>query len=211
MPGRDEDAVDDFLFVSHLGFCEHFASAEAVLLRAVGVPARVVTGFTAGLDAGDRRIFRGTDAHAWVAVGVGNGRWVWTDPTAGTTLSPDLPSRTDRLRAFLQRSAAVLVAAVVLLLGLVLLLALARRTRPGRERRRRIARATPPERLLLAFAELEHALPRVHLARAPGQSVRELSTTVRSRWPGGLPEPTATAAAFAMVERVLYDDRAVDD
>ncbi len=211
VPGEGKDAVDDFLFVSHLGFCEHFASAEAVLLRAVGVPARVVTGFTSGRDAGDRRIFRGSDAHAWVAVGVGDGRWVWADPTAGATLAPDLPSLADRLRSALRRSAAVLVAGLAVLVGLVLMLVVLHRTRPGRERRRRIARATPAERLLLTFAELDKALPKVRLPRSPGQSLHELSAAVQTRWPGGLTDTAATAEAFAAVERALYDDRPVSD
>ncbi len=88
MPGRGRDAVDDFLFNSHEGFCEHFASAEAVLLRAVRVPARLVTGFVGGQERGSRRVFRGTDAHAWVQVNVGGARWVFTDPTAGATIAP---------------------------------------------------------------------------------------------------------------------------
>ena len=68
VPADGEDAVDDFLFVSHEGFCEHFASAEAVLLRAVGVPARLVTGFSGGTPHGAERILLGSNAHAWVQV-----------------------------------------------------------------------------------------------------------------------------------------------
>ena len=79
------DAVDEFLFVRQEGFCEHIASAMAVLLRAVGVPTRLVTGF----GPGERNPFTGyydvrqSDAHAWVEVlyrGVG---WVQYDPTFG--------------------------------------------------------------------------------------------------------------------------------
>ena len=83
VPDADEDAVDDFLFESHEGFCEHFASAEAVLLRAVGVPTRMVTGFAGGSLEGTGRVLRGSDAHAWVQVHLGDGRWMWSDPTAG--------------------------------------------------------------------------------------------------------------------------------
>ena len=53
----------------HAGFCEQFASAEVVLLRAAGVPARLATGFAHGVpDADGRRLFRASDAHAWVEV-----------------------------------------------------------------------------------------------------------------------------------------------
>jgi transglutaminase-like putative cysteine protease len=90
------DAVDEFLFVRRAGFCEHIASAMAVLLRAVGVPTRFVTGY----GPGDRNPFTGyfdvreSDAHAWVEVlypGVG---WVPYDPTFGVpSASPGLGAR----------------------------------------------------------------------------------------------------------------------
>ena len=97
-PAAGRDAVDDFLFNSHEGFCEHFASAEAVLLRSVGVPARLVTGFVDGQQRGTRRVFRGTDAHAWVQVNVGGEHWAFTDPTAGATIAPPHHSRARRVR-----------------------------------------------------------------------------------------------------------------
>jgi protein-glutamine gamma-glutamyltransferase len=83
VPAANEDAVDRFLFHDHVGFCEQFASAEAVLLRAVGVPARVVSGLAYGQQQSDGVLFTEADAHAWVEVyfpGVG---WSPTDPTAG--------------------------------------------------------------------------------------------------------------------------------
>ena len=86
VPAEGADAVDDFLFVSHEGFCEHFASAEAVLLRAVGVPARLVTGFSGGTPQGAERVLLGSDAHAWVQVGRGR-------PWSGPTRPPGPPSR----------------------------------------------------------------------------------------------------------------------
>ncbi|MGZ8612162.1 MAG: transglutaminase TgpA family protein [Actinomycetota bacterium] len=79
------DAVDHFLFERRRGFCEHIASAMVVLLRSVGVPARIVTGFRPGARnpfSGSWDV-RGSDAHAWVEVlytGVG---WVPYDPTFG--------------------------------------------------------------------------------------------------------------------------------
>ena len=85
------DAVDHFLFVTRTGFCEQIASSLAVLLRTLGVPTRLVTGY----GPGDRNPLTGyfevkqSDAHAWVEVyfpGVG---WVPYDPTFGV---PDAAS-----------------------------------------------------------------------------------------------------------------------
>ena len=83
VPARGEDAVDRFLFVDKVGFCEQFAAAEAVLLRAVGVPTRFVTGLAYGVDAGaDRRSYREKDLHTWVEVSYAGLGWVASDPTA---------------------------------------------------------------------------------------------------------------------------------
>ncbi len=82
-PPLGRDAVDDFLFSTRSGYCEHFASSFAVLMRAAGVPARVVTGFHGGYrnPLGDYWVFRYADAHAWVEVLLGD-TWVRIDPTA---------------------------------------------------------------------------------------------------------------------------------
>jgi transglutaminase-like putative cysteine protease len=76
--------VDDFLFTSKQGFCEHYASAFVFLMRAAHIPARVVTGYQGGEfnDVGNYYIVRQSDAHAWAEVWrVGQG-WVRVDPTA---------------------------------------------------------------------------------------------------------------------------------
>ena len=63
-------SVDDFLFDTREGFCEHFASAFVFLMRAAGIPARVVTGYQGGeLNPVDSIItVRQSDAHAWAEV-----------------------------------------------------------------------------------------------------------------------------------------------
>jgi transglutaminase-like putative cysteine protease len=78
------DSVDEFLFDSKAGFCEHFASAFTVLMRAAGVPARVVTGYQGGdLNPVDRIVtVRQSDAHAWTEVFLAGRGWVRIDPTA---------------------------------------------------------------------------------------------------------------------------------
>lgn len=81
-------SVDDFLFGSRRGFCEHFASSFVFLMRAAGVPARVVTGYLGGeinpLDG--HVVVRQSDAHAWAEVWLGPERgWTRVDPTASVS------------------------------------------------------------------------------------------------------------------------------
>jgi hypothetical protein len=79
------DAVDRFLFVTRQGFCEHIASALAVMLRTQGIPTRLVTGY----GPGQRNPLTGylevkeSDAHAWVEVYYPHIGWVPYDPTFG--------------------------------------------------------------------------------------------------------------------------------
>ncbi|PSQ91051.1 MAG: DUF3488 domain-containing protein [Proteobacteria bacterium SW_6_67_9] len=82
-PGLGDAPVDQFLFDTRSGFCEHYASAFAVLMRAAGVPARVVTGYQGGEmnAAGDYMIVRQSDAHAWTEVWLAERGWVRVDPT----------------------------------------------------------------------------------------------------------------------------------
>ena len=72
----DPDPVDAFLFDTRRGFCEHYAGAFVVLLRAAGIPARVVTGYQGGEMApdGEYMIVRQSDAHAW-AEAIVDGQW----------------------------------------------------------------------------------------------------------------------------------------
>jgi len=91
-PLLDRDPVDAFLFDTRRGFCEHYAGAFVVLLRAAGIPARVVTGYQGGemsLD-GDYMIVRQSDAHAW-AEALLDGQWQRFDPTGAVA-----PSRVER-------------------------------------------------------------------------------------------------------------------
>ena len=81
-----DDAMDDFLFTSRRGFCEHYASAFTYLMRAAGIPSRVVIGYQGGkmnpLD--DYMIVRQSDAHAWSEVWI-NDHWQRVDPTAAVS------------------------------------------------------------------------------------------------------------------------------
>ncbi len=83
-PGR-ADPLDDFLFETREGHCEYFASAMVVLLRAQGIPSRIVNGFLAQdyLPAGGYFLVRQNDAHSWVEVWIAGGGWQRFDPTPG--------------------------------------------------------------------------------------------------------------------------------
>lgn len=82
LAGRNE--VDDFLFERRQGYCEHFSSAFAVLMRAAGIPTRVVTGYAGGYrnPIGDYWVVLNSDAHAWNEVWLPRRGWVRVDPTA---------------------------------------------------------------------------------------------------------------------------------
>jgi hypothetical protein len=76
--------VDDFLFRTRTGFCGHYASAFVLLMRAAGVPARVVTGYLGGEwnPSGGYLMVRQADAHAWAEVWLEGRGWTRVDPTA---------------------------------------------------------------------------------------------------------------------------------
>ena len=82
-PLLGDDPVDEFLFDTRRGFCEHYASAFVTLMRAAGIPSRVVVGYLGGElnTAGDYMIVRQSDAHAWAEIWTAERGWVRVDPT----------------------------------------------------------------------------------------------------------------------------------
>ncbi|MDD2892351.1 MAG: DUF3488 and transglutaminase-like domain-containing protein [Halothiobacillaceae bacterium] len=107
----EQDGMDDFLFNTRAGFCEHYATSFVLLMRAAGLPARVVTGYLGG----ERHpqgywIVRQGDAHAWAEVWLDGQGWVRIDPTA--SVAPDrieggaaaaVPTATEQFPAALRR------------------------------------------------------------------------------------------------------------
>jgi transglutaminase-like putative cysteine protease len=96
--------VDEFLFQTKEGFCEHYAAAFVVMMRAGGIPARVVTGYLGGQMNGDYMIVRQSDAHAWAEAYI-DGTWRRFDPTGFVApsrveqgLSAALPDETTETR-----------------------------------------------------------------------------------------------------------------
>ncbi len=88
-PAMPEDGIDALLFDEKRGFCAHYAGATTFLLRAAGIPARVVVGYQGGdPGAGDEYlVVRQYDAHAWVEAWLDGEGWVRVDPTAA--IAPD--------------------------------------------------------------------------------------------------------------------------
>ncbi|OGP32600.1 MAG: hypothetical protein A2X93_08075 [Deltaproteobacteria bacterium GWC2_56_8] len=86
--------LDDFLFGSRQGYCEHYATAMAALLRAKGIPSRIVTGFLNGEwnGLGSYYIVRQQDAHSWVEAFIEHDGWVRFDPTPSAGVVSYSPS-----------------------------------------------------------------------------------------------------------------------
>lgn len=86
-PRLGNNPVDDFLFNTKRGFCEHYATSFVYLMRAAGVPARIVTGYQGGEfnPNGNYLIVRQSDAHAWAEVWLQDKGWVRVDPTAAVS------------------------------------------------------------------------------------------------------------------------------
>jgi transglutaminase-like putative cysteine protease len=83
-PALGNNPVDRFLFDTRQGFCEHYASAFAVLMRAAGIPSRIVLGYQGGEvnPLGQYLIVRQADAHAWTEIWLDGRGWIRIDPTA---------------------------------------------------------------------------------------------------------------------------------
>jgi protein-glutamine gamma-glutamyltransferase len=200
IPGPGQDAVADFLFRDHTGFCEQFASAEAVMLRTLDVPARVVTGLAYGTRHGSTRLLTAANAHAWVEVyypGIG---WSPTDPTAGVSLANPTASARSPLSTLLHQVSADLpggrIGLIAILFALVVGTATIGRavgTWVSRRRPRTAGRRVGP--VLAAFNRFANrqAAP---IARAPAETAREFLERVEP--PGRLD------AALATLEQECY-------
>jgi transglutaminase-like putative cysteine protease len=104
-PELGPNAVDEFLFDSRRGFCEHYASAYVVLMRAAGIPARVVAGYQGGEfnPVDNSMTVRQSNAHAWAEIWVEGKGWRRVDPTTAVA-----PSRIQNgIEAVLPESKAV--------------------------------------------------------------------------------------------------------
>ncbi len=87
------DPMDEFFFNTRRGFCEHYAASFTILMRAAGIPTRIVTGYQGGEfnNVGGYLVVRQRDAHAWTEVWLDGRGWVRIDPTAAVA-----PGRIER-------------------------------------------------------------------------------------------------------------------
>ena len=84
---RDLDPIENFLFEEKRGHCEYFATAGALMARALGLPSRVAYGWAGGTwyESAGLFVFRANEAHAWTEVWLANHGWVLMDPTPQST------------------------------------------------------------------------------------------------------------------------------
>jgi hypothetical protein len=165
-PSRGQDAIDYFLFSSKRGYCVHFAAAFVILCRAVGIPARLVTGFLEGdLQEGSKTyVVRAKDAHAWAEVFVPNTGWVEYDPTPPRPLTTaEVAAQTwDRMTTALSRAIAATgtwiythIENAVLLITLATLLSWAYKHYRWQETLRvRVTAASPRRQVQVAYRQM---------------------------------------------------------
>ncbi|MCS6836518.1 MAG: DUF3488 and transglutaminase-like domain-containing protein [Anaerolineae bacterium] len=214
------DAVDQFLFVDKRGICEHYVSAMVVMLRSLGIPARLVVGY----GSGDYNPFTGyyevraRHAHAWAEVYFPELGWMPFDPTPGWTGSPqtgvvntwlfsealnlslpDIPLEQVARFSFRALGAVLplLIWASVALAILIGLWRIWRRWQAWQAARPPIYHTDKERRAI--FAAYRRLLRRLKLQRAPWQTARELAQAH--------PETPALSQAAELVERAAYDAR----
>ncbi len=191
VPPPGADAVDHFLFETDVGFCEQFASATAVMLRTLGIPARVVAGYTPGR----RNPFTGyyevkaSDAHAWIEVWFPDVGWYEFDPTfdippAEAQLGDVVPLAkvlgfvAEKLNALAPGSIGTILK-TAMLVALVVVVAVGtwiawRKLRPARRRVPVTAQGLPRGAVARAFRRFEDALERRGAGRSPPETAAEL-------------------------------------
>ena len=213
VPPEGQDAVDHFLFDTDVGYCEQFAASTAVMLRTLGIPARVVAGYTPGTRNALTGYYevRSSDAHTWVEVWFPRNGWYEFDPTfdvpAATTEVADVLPLARLFRAAAGALAGVLPESMGSgardAVGYILLVTVAaglwiarKKLAPGR---RRAAPVSVPAQgpITRALARFEAAAATRHRPRAPSETAAELLRRT-TRY-----DPDASAALSAF-ERERY-------
>jgi transglutaminase-like putative cysteine protease len=207
------DAVDQFLFVDKVGFCEQIGTSLVVMLRSLGIPARLAVGFTPG----ERNPFTGlwevraNNAHSWAEVWFPGVGWQAFDPTANVPLAGNASVRAAGsgllpwlLRHLPKPSAVVLRGAVAVGATLLVVVVGVRLVRWRRRRRARPRRSWADVHL----ARLERLGGRLGATGAPQQTVHEYEHVLRA---SGVPhEPLRRVVEAIEVEsfsgRALADD-----
>lgn len=195
---RGRDAVDHFLFDSREGFCEHFAAAEVVLLRAAGVPARVATGFNGGEpDPADpaRRMIMQYNSHAWTEVYVAGQGWLTSDSTPAGRLDvkPDFSTIVQREFRKIMADPAKRAVVAGVLLGFAGLVWLGLLLSWAWQSRRRTRKSPPRTALESAVDRFLEALASTGSPSRHDETLRELAARAPAASPG-----------LRVVERSLY-------
>jgi transglutaminase-like putative cysteine protease len=212
VPPVGRDAVDHFLFDTDVGFCEQFASATTVMLRTLGIPARLVAGYTPG----NHNPFTGyyevhnSDAHTWVEAWFPRFGWYEFDPTFGIPpakedLASSIPlarfisAAVEKLGNLGSLGRALKVGLAVALVGtLAFGVWLARKKLRGRAPAD-VAAGTPvPGRVARAFRRFEESVAARGSPRAPPETAAELIRRAGGR---GRPE---VGSALRTFERERY-------
>jgi hypothetical protein len=200
VPRAVGDPIADFILHGKRGYCQHFATALALLARTAGVPARVVGGYRVVevSPLGGYHVVRDRDAHAWVEAWLPGEGWRTFDATPaggvprrssllfalGDAATPELARGLAALRRMTLAQTSALVALAVALLAAVR----AWNARRARKEPRRAAAATPA-----CFRRLEAALRLTGHARAPSEPIERFARRIAV----DAPEAAALAARWA--------------
>jgi hypothetical protein len=223
VPPEGRDAVDHFLFETDVGFCEQFASATAIMLRTLGIPARVVVGFTPGNLSEFTGFYnvRASDAHMWVEVYFDTLGWYEFDPTFAVPLASFDLGETIPLvkvmRFVIEKVSAVIPAGIggVLRTGLVFLLIVTlgmgvyiAYRKLHRPRMHGPSRARDPDLgpVARAFARFENAFSGSRRRRSD-----ETASEFMARSLGSLAAPSSSALRAFEKERYGDDDPTPDE
>ncbi|MGA3215863.1 MAG: transglutaminaseTgpA domain-containing protein [Acidimicrobiales bacterium] len=196
----DQDAVNEFLFGTRVGYCEQISTALAVMLRTLGVPTREAIGYVPGPfdPLSDLYEIQAKDAHAWVQVWFPGAGWQNFDPTAQVPLAPPDPGAVllsdighgiaELPWAPIGGVAAAMVAAALILASLRL--------------RRRRPRLWPEK----VAAQLERRGASAGLERRPAETLGEYACRLGlvGRWRAGPNSTASLLSATALVERAAY-------
>lgn len=175
---QGRDLVDYFLFDAPGGYCDYYASAMVVMLRAAGVPARLVSGYARGsydLDRGAYRVI-GADAHSWPEAYLAGAGWVEFEPTAGRPVpvraqrAPGAETSAGQVRAAQVRAARVTALAWAAV-GLALLAAAAASWAVRRERQ--MAALPAGELIPLLYEDLRQRAARLGVVVRPSDTPDE--------------------------------------
>lgn len=213
-PPAGLDVVDYFLFDMQQGFCSHYASAMVVMLRAQGIPARIVTGYATGSFDTERYAYRVNEdaVHAWVEVFFPGSGWVEFEPTAARSpfVYPQSPPAGDTVPApdLAPVGGDALPPPVLLALGL---LALAILAAPFALLRLFAFRRAPAARQVdVLYRQMRRALAWAGIAAGPSVTPQEFLDSSAAQLPSGSGLARALRLVTGLYQQVIFSQRMPD-